>query len=97
MCVDCDKDKITADGTMCMMCATAGHVPNDDQNACIACPKNQIAKDGICQACPNPLSETPNSDQTGCDMCAANQVVKDEDPGNVAPTCMGMLNFLVLA
>ena len=53
---------------MCMMCATAGHVPNADQNACEPCPKNQIAKDGKCQACPNPLSEIPNSDQSDCVM-----------------------------
>ena len=96
MCVDCDEDEITADGKMCMMCATAGHVPNTDQNACEACPKNQIAKDGKCQACPNPLGEIPNDDQTDCDKCPANHVVKDADPGNVAPTCMGMLTFLVL-
>ena len=96
MCVDCDEDEITADGKMCMMCATAGHVPNDNQNLCVACLKNQIVKDGKCQACTNPLGEIPNSDQTDCDKCPANYVVKDTDPGNVAPTCVGMLTFLVL-
>ena len=94
--VDCEHDKITVDGKMCMMCATAGHVPNADQNACEPCPKNQIAKDGKCQACPNPLGEIPNDDQTDCDKCPANHVVKDTDPVIVAPTCVGMLTFLVL-
>ena len=96
MCVDCDPDKVTDDGIMCMVCATPGHVPNDDQDACEACDKNQIAKDGECQACPNPLSEIPNADQTDCVMCAADQIVLDADPRFVAPTCVGMLTFLVL-
>ena len=96
MCVDCDEDEITADGKMCMMCATAGHVPNDNQNLCVACLKNQIVRDGKCQACTNPLGEIPNSDQTDCDKCQANHVVKDTDPVIVAPTCVGMLTFLVL-
>ena len=47
MCVDCDEDEITADGKMCMMCATAGHVPNADQNACEPCPRNQIANETL--------------------------------------------------
>ena len=100
MCVDCDEDEITADGKMCMMCATAGHVPNDDQNLCVACLKSQIVKDGKCQACTNPLGEIPNSDQTDCDKCPTNHVVKDTNPHAPhdphAPTCVGMLTFLVL-
>ena len=35
VCMDCEDDEVSPDGSMCMMCTIPGYVPNSAQTDCV--------------------------------------------------------------